>query len=62
MAMAFLTRRKHCRDKLTFTGIACGFGGAFVDRQIFFIPDKDGDDVPDGTLQSYSIYCRTGSA
>ena len=44
-------KKKTFTDKLTFTsGIACGFGGIFVGSppNLTFIPDKDGDDVPDG--------------
>lgn len=44
-------KKKTFTDKLTFTsGIACGFGGVFVGSppNLTFIPDKDGDDVPDG--------------
>jgi putative membrane-bound dehydrogenase-like protein len=38
-------------DSLTFTsGLACGFGGVFVGSppHLTFIPDRDGDDRPDG--------------
>ncbi|HEX7899633.1 MAG TPA: PVC-type heme-binding CxxCH protein [Planctomycetota bacterium] len=38
-------------DKLTYvTGIETGFGGVFVTAppQMLFIPDRNGDDVPDG--------------
>ena len=41
-------------DNLTFTsGIALGFGGVFVGSppNFSFIPDKDGDDKPDGPPQ-----------
>ena len=44
-------KRKTFTDKLTFTsGIALGFGGVFVGSppNLSFIPDADGDDVPDG--------------
>lgn len=44
-------KKKTFTDKLTFTsGIACGFGGVFVGSppNLTFIPDKDGDDKPDG--------------
>ncbi|TWU16073.1 PVC-type heme-binding CxxCH protein [Allorhodopirellula heiligendammensis] len=44
-------KKKTFTDKLTFTsGLACGFGGAFVGSppNLSFIPDADGDDVPDG--------------
>ena len=44
-------KKKTFTDKLTFTsGIACGFGGVFVGSppNLSFIPDVDGDDVPDG--------------
>jgi putative membrane-bound dehydrogenase-like protein len=44
-------KKKTFTDKLTFTsGIACGFGGVFVGSppNFSFIPDVDGDDVPDG--------------
>ncbi|MFK8113989.1 MAG: PVC-type heme-binding CxxCH protein, partial [Rubripirellula sp.] len=44
-------KKKTFTDKLTFTsGIACGFGGVFVGSppNLTFIPDADGDDVPDG--------------
>ncbi len=43
--------KKTFTDKLTFTsGLACGFGGVFVGSppNLTFIPDADGDDVPDG--------------
>ena len=46
--------KKTFTDKLTFTsGIACGFGGVFVGSppNLTFIPDKDGDDLPDGPPQ-----------
>ncbi|HBU38318.1 MAG TPA: hypothetical protein DEB70_11010, partial [Planctomycetaceae bacterium] len=49
-----LDKKKIFTDKLTFTsGIACGFGGVFVGSppNFSFIPDKDGDDVPDGPPQ-----------
>lgn len=38
-------------DKLTYvTGLEVGFGGAWVmsPPNMYFIPDKDGDDIPDG--------------
>jgi putative membrane-bound dehydrogenase-like protein len=41
-------------DKLNYvTGIEVGFGGAWVmsPPNFYFIPDKDGDDVPDGEPQ-----------
>ncbi|MEA3213459.1 MAG: hypothetical protein QOE70_6516 [Chthoniobacter sp.] len=41
-------------DKLTFTtGIAVGFGGVWVGAppNLLFIPDKNGDDLPDGEPQ-----------
>ncbi len=44
-------KKKTFTDKLTFTsGIASGFGGVFVGSppNLTFIPDADGDDVPDG--------------
>lgn len=44
-------KKKTFTDKLTFTsGLACGFGGVFVGSppHLTFIPDTDGDDVPDG--------------
>ena len=44
-------KKKTFTDKLTFTsGIALGFGGVFVGSppNLSFIPDRDGDDVPDG--------------
>ncbi|MEM9644766.1 MAG: PVC-type heme-binding CxxCH protein [Planctomycetota bacterium] len=44
-------KKKTFTDKLTFTsGLACGFGGVFVGSppNLTFIPDEDGDDVPDG--------------
>ncbi|MEC9096744.1 MAG: PVC-type heme-binding CxxCH protein, partial [Planctomycetota bacterium] len=44
-------KKKTFTDKLTFTsGLACGFGGVFVGSppNLTFIPDLDGDDVPDG--------------
>ena len=44
-------KKKTFSDKLTFTsGIAVGFGGVFVGSppNFSFIPDADGDDVPDG--------------
>ncbi len=44
-------KKKTFTDKLTFTsGIACGMGGVFVGSppNLSFIPDADGDDVPDG--------------
>lgn len=44
-------KKKTFTDKLTFTsGLACGFGGVFVGSppNLTFIPDADGDDVPDG--------------
>ena len=47
-------KKKTFTDKLTFTsGMACGFGGVFVGSppHLTFIPDKDGDDVPDGPPQ-----------
>lgn len=43
--------KKTFTDKLTFTsGLACGFGGVFVGSppNLTFIPDADGDDIPDG--------------
>ena len=43
--------KKTFTDQLTFTsGLACGFGGVFVGSppHLTFIPDRDGDDVPDG--------------
>lgn len=46
--------KKTFTDKLTFTsGLACGFGGVFVGSppHLSFIPDADGDDVPDGPPQ-----------
>lgn len=46
--------KKTFTDKLTFTsGLACGFGGVFVGSppNLTFIPDADGDDVPDGPPQ-----------
>ena len=47
-------KKKTFTDKLTFTsGLACGFGGVFVGSppNLAFIPDADGDDVPDGPPQ-----------
>ncbi len=47
-------KKKTFTDKLTFTsGLACGFGGVFVGSppHLSFIPDADGDDVPDGPPQ-----------
>ncbi len=47
-------KKKTFTDKLTFTsGLACGFGGVFVGSppHLTFIPDVDGDDVPDGPPQ-----------
>ncbi len=44
-------KKKTFTDKLTFTsGLACGFGGVFVGSppNFSFIPDADGDDIPDG--------------
>ncbi len=44
-------KKKTFTDKLTFTsGLACGFGGVFVGSppNLTFIPDADGDDLPDG--------------
>ncbi len=44
-------KKKTFTDKLTFTsGIALGFGGVFVGSppNLSFIPDANGDDVPDG--------------
>lgn len=44
--------KKTFTDSLTFTsGIALGFGGVFVGSppNLSFIPDADGDDVPDGS-------------
>ncbi|NNJ26374.1 PVC-type heme-binding CxxCH protein [Alienimonas chondri] len=44
-------KKKTFTDRLTFTsGLACGFGGVFVGSppNLTFIPDADGDDVPDG--------------
>ena len=44
-------KKKTFTDKLTFTsGLACGFGGVFVGSppNLTFIPDKDGNDIPDG--------------
>ncbi len=44
-------KKKIFTDKLTFTsGIALGFGGVFVGSppNLSFIPDRDGDDQPDG--------------
>jgi len=46
--------KKTFTDQLTFTsGIACGFGGVFVGSppNLTFIPDVDGNDVPDGPPQ-----------
>ncbi len=47
-------KKKTFTNQLTFTsGIACGFGGVFVGSppNFSFIPDVDGDDVPDGPPQ-----------
>lgn len=47
-------RKKTFTDTLTFTsGLACGFGGVFVGSppHLTFIPDADGNDVPDGPPQ-----------
>lgn len=44
-------KKKTFTDKLTFSsGIAVGFGGVYVGSppNLTFIPDADGDDVPDG--------------
>ncbi|MFZ9088793.1 MAG: PVC-type heme-binding CxxCH protein [Planctomycetaceae bacterium] len=44
-------KKKTFTDNLTFTsGLACGFGGVFVGSppNLTFIPDRDGDDKPDG--------------
>ncbi|MEC7565918.1 MAG: PVC-type heme-binding CxxCH protein [Planctomycetota bacterium] len=44
-------KKKTFTDKLTFTsGIALGFGGVFVGSppNLSFIPDRDGNDLPDG--------------
>lgn len=46
--------KKTFTDKLTFTsGLACGFGGVFVGSppHLTFIPDEDGNDIPDGPPQ-----------
>ncbi|MDG2014389.1 MAG: c-type cytochrome, partial [Pirellulaceae bacterium] len=46
--------KKTFTDSLTFTsGLACGMGGVFVGSppHLTFIPDKDGDDRPDGPPQ-----------
>lgn len=47
-------KKKTFTDTLTFTsGLATGFGGVFVGSppNLTFIPDADGDDVPDGPPQ-----------
>jgi putative membrane-bound dehydrogenase-like protein len=47
-------KRKTFTDKLTFSsGIAVGFGGVYVGSppNFTFIPDADGDDIPDGPPQ-----------
>ena len=47
-------KKKTFTDTLTFTsGLAPGFGGVFVGSppNLTFIPDADGDDVPDGPPQ-----------
>ena len=47
-------KKKTFTDTLTFTsGLAPGFGGVFVGSppNLSFIPDADGDDVPDGPPQ-----------
>lgn len=47
-------QKKTFTDTLTFTsGLACGFGGVFVGSppNLTFIPDRDGDDRPDGPPQ-----------
>ncbi len=47
-------QKKTFTDQLTFTsGIAWGFGGVFVGSppNLSFIPDRDGDDRPDGPPQ-----------
>lgn len=47
-------KKKTFTDKLTFTsGIALGFGGVYVGSppNLSFIPDADGDDLPDGPPQ-----------
>ena len=44
-------KKKTFTDSLTFTsGMACGMGGVFVGSppHLTFIPDRNGDDVPDG--------------
>lgn len=44
-------KRKVFKDKIFFpTGLALGFGGVWVGSppNLLFIPDQDGDDVPDG--------------
>lgn len=47
-------KKKTFTDSLTFTsGLACGFGGVFVGSppNLTFIPDRNGDDQPDGPPQ-----------
>ncbi len=44
-------KKKTFTDKITFSsGIAVGFGGVYLGSppELLFIPDADGDDVPDG--------------
>lgn len=57
--------KKLFTDQLTFSsGIAVGFGGVFVGTppNLLFIPDKDGDDKPDGEpeilLDGWGIHDR----
>jgi putative membrane-bound dehydrogenase-like protein len=47
-------KRRVFFDKLNYvTGVEVGFGGAWVmsPPQLLFIPDRDGDDIPDGKPQ-----------
>lgn len=47
-------KKKLFTDKIAFSsGIALGFGGVFLGTppNLVFIPDKDGDDVPDGEAE-----------
>ena len=46
----FDTRKVFYENGQRFTSIALGFGGAWVCAapELIFIPDRDGDDVPDG--------------
>lgn len=64
----FDNRKVFAKNLVNVSGIVLGFGGVYVcsTPKLIFIPDKDGDDAPDGKpvtlLDGWSMKCSTTSS